>query len=723
MRDFLLEIGTEEIPAGWLEPAGNQLKDLICELLKTNEISYKKIKRFYTPRRIILLIKDVQEKQKDKIVEITGPPKELAFDANGNLTKSALGFAKAHKVRPSELKIKKKGGKEVLYCQKVEKGKKTIDILKSSLPNIINSIEFPKSMHWEGTGFRFARPIRWITALFDEDIIKFEIAGVKSGNKTQGLRFIPPRLDSPALARRDRQARQAIDLKIASSYEEVMKENNILVAPEERLSSIIKSIKKITQEKKLLFEYDTTLAKEVTNLVECPRAILGKFPQKYLKLPQEVIVAALRSHQRYFGLKNKDRTLSPYFIAIANTKEGNIDEIREGNERVLRARLEDAEFYYKEDMKIKLAQRINELKGVVWQDRIGTLYDKTERLIKLSEYIAKNYIPEIDLNALKLAAKLSKVDLLTNMIKDGKEFTKLEGLYGGILAKKQGINSKVALAIKEQYLIPNFSTSPEGVVLAIADRIDTITGAFILGKIPTGSKDPLGIRKAGNEFIAIIIKNNIHIQLKQLILKALEIYKEVQNEKCKVQIFEFLIQRLRKHSEGEGIRYDIIEAVIPARLMAGGNIPNEDMMDLMMRAKVLDNLREKAKFVELATLAKRTRNILKSANSKSVSPVSPSQGGQYAPTSIKLELLKENEERELYDALIAGQNEFKNYLSKRDYINALNWLLNLAPLINNLFDKVLIMAPDPDLCQNRLALVDYLSSFFQKVADFSKIAV
>ncbi len=688
-----MEIGTEEIPTGWLQDASTQLANKICELLSKEGISYDKPEIFYTPRRIAVLIKNVATRQEDKSVEITGPPKEVAFDKNGNLTKAGIGFAKAHKVLPSELKVKKKGKQEVIYCQKLKKGKETSEILESALQDIISQIEFPKSMRWESSGFRFARPIRWIVALFGETVIPFEIAGVKSGNKSQGLRFASP-----------------IIIKSANSYEKVLEASGIVANADKRLNLIMESIQKLIKGKDLIPEYGNLL-EEVTNLVESPRAILGKFDEKYLKLPKEVIITALCAHQRYFALVEKDDILAPYFIVIANIRDGDIDKIREGHERVLRARLEDAEFYYKEDRRVPIEKRVDELKEVIWQEGLGTLYDKTQRLIRLSEYIADNFINNVDLEVLREAAELCKVDLLTNMIKDGKEFTKLEGLYGSILAKEQDLDSKVVIAMKERVGIPDIETSPEGVALAIADRIDTIVGAFILGKIPTGSKDPLGIRRVGNELVYLILENDIRLSLETLrglISKTFNVYEvaveaalyDMTSQVSRIQeIFEFLMQRFLKYLEGKGFKYDIIEAV--------AYDPNFNPRDLQKRAVALTSRR--TRLSALVTLAKRVGNILGSSKLKVKSE------------KCKKELLKEPEERKLYNKLISGEKEFDNYLEKREYGSALNWLLELAPFINNFFDKVLVMAKETDVRENRLALLNELYSSFQKIADFSKI--
>ncbi len=690
-EDFLLEIGTEEIPAGWLEKTSTQLSDKISALFSKEEVSYDKIENFSTPRRIAVLIKNVTTKQDDKSVEITGPPKEVAFDKSDNLTKAGLGFANAHKVSPSEIKVKSKGKQEVIYCQKLIKGKKTSEILESALPNIISKIEFPKSMRWESSGFRFARPIRWIVALLGKNIITFEVASAKSGKESQGLRFTPP-----------------IIIKSADSYEKTLEENDIIVNFIKRRELIIQNIQDL--KKNLFYVGRIGLYDEVTNLVECPKAILGEFDEKYLKLPKEVITTAMDAHQRYFALTEKDGKLAPYFIVVANTKDGDIDKIRKGNERVLRARLADAEFYFDEDMKIPLKERIPELKEVIWQEGLGTLYDKTQRLIELSEYIAKIFIQiHVNLKILREATELCKVDLLTNMIKDGKEFTKLEGLYGSILAEKQGLDSMIVDIMKGRTGNPDIETSPEGVALAIADRIDAIAGAFVLGKIPTGSKDPLGIRRVGNELVSIIMEssrfvNALRISLKSLISKTLNIYEKVQNVKFEAQeekIFEFLIKRFRKYLEDKGIRYDIIDAVL--------EIPNNDLVDLLAKVNALNELKDKKDFITLIHSAKRIRNILKSSELK------------VENKKCRKELLKEPAEIKLYNTLISEEKEFENSIEQKDYKSALSWLFNRAFYINDFFDKVLVMTKETDVRENRIALLNETHLLFQKIADFSKI--
>lgn len=708
VKDFLIEIGTEELPAGSLDNAVSQLKEGVKKLLDSCSLVYDEPKIYYTPRRLALLVTGIPERQEDKNVEVYGPPKEFAYDKDGNLNQAGIGFAKSQGVPPESLTVKQKGKKEVISCEKKVSGKPTIEILKSTLPDIIKNIKFKKSMRWEPTGVRFARPIRWLVALFGEEVVEFELAGVKSGNVSQSLRGEPP-----------------ITIDSADKYEQLLEAKGIIPDPQRRKNKIESETMQIKKERNLLHHHNNVkLLEEVKNLVEAPRIVLCKFDEKYLSsIPPEVIITAMRVHQRYFALVvDKTADLSNYFVVVANTKDDNVDKIKEGYEKVLIGRLEDAEFYYKEDKKIPLENRVEELKKVVWQEGLGTLYQKTQRLIELSRFVAK-YIKSMGISVnpelLEQSAKLCKADLGTNMIKDGKEFTELEGIYGSILAKEQN-KPEVSTVIKYMVGRGPIGIQPESITLKITDRIDSIAGAFIINKGPTGSKDPLGIRRAGNEFIRIINESMesyklyggykedrlFSVPLKELINKTLETYKNQKlnfdTEVVSTAILSFLMERFKSYLDSNGIRYDIINAVL--------EIPNDDLVDLFKRAKTLDELKEKEEFTKLAMLAKRVRNILKSSELKGES------------LKVKNELLQEKEEKELYDELNKKEKDFNNYIEQKDYGNALVLLLNLSSVINNFFDKVLVMAPEPELKNNRLALLGYLSSLFQKIADFSQIA-
>lgn len=709
-KDFLLEIGTEEVPSAYLEQAGKQLEQLVCELLHSNRVQFGEIKRFYTPRRLAILIRDVVIRQEDKIIEITGPPKEFAFDKDGNPTKQGLGFAKAHNISFGRLKIKKRSGKEVVYYEKEEKGKLTKDIFKTGLPNLVKEIAFPKTMKWEHSGMRFARPIRWICSLFGEEIISFEIAGIKSGNKSEGLRFSP-----------------SISLMSARKYEQELEKVGITPDFQKRRNKIRNEIIKVRAYYNTPLQWieDEELLSEVTNLVESARAIMGKFDKKFLNLPEEVIIAALKGHQRYFAMKKKNGRLAPYFIIILNSLphlcigaglNSNLDEIRQGHERVLRARLEDAEFYFKEDTRIKLADRIDLLKGVIWREELGTLYDKTQRILDLSGYIAR-WLPDVDFPILERAALLSKTDLVTSMIRDGKEFTKLEGIIGRKYAKISGEEDRVATIIYEHYL-PRFKGDKipktlEGMVLSIADKVDNVTGAFIINKVPTGSVDLFGIRRSAIGLVTVILKKSLHIPLCEVIEQAIKEYspQSTVHRPQTAEIFDFLNQRLSKILGDEGIREDIIRAVIEI---------NDDLVDIRARALTLNSFKKREEFKTLVMLAKRVNNILKIR----MLPHQNKVGAGQAPSetrNLEENLLKEKEEKNLYSGAKQKEKVFYTHIEKGDYRNALLILVSLNDFINRFFDKVLVMCEDEKLRQNRLALVKYISTFFSRIANFSEI--
>jgi glycyl-tRNA synthetase beta chain len=693
-KSLLIEIGVEEMPAGWLNNAAVKLNKDICKLLHSSGISYGKSSLFYTPRRIAVLVERVGTKQEDKCIEVTGPPKEVALAKDGAWSQAALGFARAHGIAVEELKIGKKGKNEVVCCAKQIKGTATSAILSSSLPQLISGLEFPKSMHWESSGLTFGRPIRWIVAVLGKTVIPFEIAGVKSGKTSHGLRFYPQ-----------------IPMTLPDSYESALLANGIVADAKKRKNLIVEQVSKLLAGKKLHLTRSpveefllTPILDEVTNLVECPHALIGTFEKKYLRLPPDVITVAMETHQRYFPLSNQDKTLSHRFAVVVNTKDGDVAEIRRGHEKVLRARLEDADFYYKQDIETPLKTKVDELKSIVWQEGLGTLYEKTERLVKLCKYVTRNCIPPgvlVDAGRLEEATKLSKVDLVTNMIKDGKEFTKLQGLYGSILARKQGVDSKIAeIMEKSSSRVPDLHDCPEAVILRVSDNIDTIVGSFVLGKVPTGSSDPLGIRRAGSSLVRLIVDTKISVPLGELASKTLELYDHDPNAGSAVS--GFLIQRFRKYAEEKGIRYDLVDAVLEVR--------DEDLADLWERVVALDNLKGKEDFITLVMLAKRVRNILKSIKT------------EIEGSECKKHLLREPEEKTLHTAMVPVEKKFENYLEQGNYRRSLECLLSMAPSINSFFDKVLVMADDVALRHNRLALLQCLHSLFHEVADFSKIA-
>lgn len=674
-KDFLIEIGTEEIPASYLETGVDSFKRLLIDCLKDNLISFDSIKRFYTPRRLALLIKDVSLYGKDVVTIITGPPKKTAF-RDGKPTPQLIGFAKAHDVLAEKIKIIKKGKKEVIGIEKKERGCATIDIFKNSIPSIIEGIEFPRSMRWESSGAKFARPTRWIVCLLGKRVVKFQFVGVVSDRISYGLR-----------------GGKNITIDEPSNYERLLLENLIFADPLKRKKEIESQIKKIAEENGVVPIKDDELLQDITNMVESPLAIIGKFDKSYLSLPGSVIKAALKGHQRYFwaGCSGKGTN---YFISVANNPHSDIEEVRKGNERVLKARLEDAEFYLAEDMKLPLHKRVEVLKAMMYNTKLGSLYDKTKRLIELSSFLCK-WVEKVDTTSLKRAALLSKADLTTNMIKDGKEFTKLEGIIGGEYAQKQGEDIRVVNAIKEHYL-PRFANdrlpeTREGMILALADKVDSIVGGYIVSGISTSSKDPKGMRRDAYGVIRILLERSISIPLERLIRKSFSLY----DKEYSRQVFDFIIQRCKQYLLDQGISYDIVMSIAAKE-------------DILAIKKIADAVVEIGDVQDIVMVTKRISNILR---------------GEEVKERVVEKYLIESEEKKLFSKAKIVERELNRSIEKMRFKEAVSLLRNLVSDINKLFDKVLIMAPDKETKNNRLALLKYVYSLFQKIADFKSYGI
>jgi len=674
-KDFLIEIGTEEIPASYLEPGLDSLEKLLTGCLKDNLIHFGNTKRFYTPRRLTVLIEDVSLFGEDAVTIVTGPPKEIAYK-NKKPTPQLIGFAKAHDISPEKVKIIKKGKKEVIGIEKREKGYSTVDILKKSIPSIIQEIEFPRSMRWESFGVRFARPIRWIVCLFGKKVIQFQLAGAISGRNSNGLR-----------------EEKDIIVDNPLNYEKLLLENLIIASPLKRKEAIESQIRKIAKENGVEPIRDDELLLEVTNMVEAPLAVIGRFDKSYLSLPNDVIKAALKGHQRYFWTERSGKGTN-YFISVANNPCGDIDIIRKGNERVLKARLEDAKFYMAEDMQISLHKRVEELKEMIYNAKLGSLHDKTGRIIKLSSFLSK-YVDGVDKTALRRAALLSKTDLTTNMIKDGKEFTKLEGIIGAEYAQRQGENKKVVNAIREHYL-PKFAEdelpeTKEGIVLALADKIDTLVGGYIVSSIPTSSKDPRGMRRDANGIVRILSEKSLSVPLEKIIRRSFCLY----GKKYSAEILDFVIQRCRQYLLDKGILYDVVmsvktrEDILAMKMIADAIIQVGDIQDVVMATK-------------------RINNILKGVKIKG---------------NIVEKYLIEPEEKELFSKAKEIEERLERSIQEMRFRNAIDLLRTLIPYINKLFDNVLIMAPDEEIKRNRIALLNYVYSLYQKIADFKSYGI
>ena len=692
MKNVILEIGTEEIPAQYMENALKDLEQLAKKYLEEARINYKKIKVYGTPRRLILFIFHIKEKQEDVFQKIKGPAYSIAYNKDSQPQKPALKFAQSQGVNVENLIVEDTEKGKYIFASKSMIGQPTVDILSRIFPKIIKSMQFPKSMRWRERSLRFIRPIRWIFSLYGNEIIKFNLNGLDSGNITYGHRLLAP---------------QKIEISSTQEYFKKLEKSYVVIDPQIRENIVKTDIKQIIKEvngKKIINEKQL---KEIIYLVEYPNAILGKYDKKYLELPKDVLTVVMEKHQKYFPVfKNKDELL-PLFIVIINNTKKHASKIKEGNENVLRARLEDAKFFYQEDQKIPLDKRVDKLKNVIFQENLGSLFDKTERLKLLCDYIADVLQVEQKVKEdLLRAAHLCKADLVTETVK---EFPELQGIMGKEYAVLSGERREVAEAIFEHYL-PRFSgdrlpLTKSGMILGIADKVDTIIGCFVMGLTPTGSQDPYGLRRQSRGKIAIILKNNLEISLKDIIQKSLSLYKESVSVELKLdeneiifQILNFLKQRLKNIFLEEGIRYDVIDAVLAVD-------SDGDLVDIKHRIKAIEELYNQPIFRKILNSSSRVLNLSKNNEE----------------TEINRSLLKEKAELNLFRKYESIYPRTREFISNKEYRKVFELLGELCEPVDEFFDRVLVMDKDEDIRKNRVALIKKIGISFNQVADLSKI--
>ena len=688
MPEVILEIGTEEIPAGFIPPALADMKQRFVKFLEESALTTGDVKTLGTPRRLTLIAREVPARQEDREEEILGPPKSAAFKPDGTPTKAGLGFAKAKGVSVEDLKTKETPKGEYVCIRRRVEGKATADLLAEFLPRFILSIPFRKSMRWGAGTLRFARPIHWLLALFDGKVIPFELEGIEAGNRSRGHRFLAP---------------EAFEVADVEGYLRELERRSVMVEPGRRKAAIREGIASALAARDLRWLEDPELLEEVAYLVEYPFVVVGRFDETYLSLPQEVLVTAMREHQRYFSVTRPDGTLAPVFIAVNNTYKEGLDTFVKGHERVLRARLEDAKFFFEEDRKVSLEQRVEELKGVVFHAKLGTSYEKVQRIIGLSEYLADSL--GISKEPVKRAAFLCKADLVSEMVG---EFPSLQGIMGRIYARLSGEPEEVCEAIFEHYL-PRFSEDelPKGdvgAVVGMADRMDTLVGCFGNDLIPTGAADPFGLRRAALAIIRIVLDRDYTLSLQRWVERAAELLAGkivVELEPLLESVREFFAVRFRGFLQAEGIAFDTIEAVISRSF--------DDIADSTRRVRVFHEFRQDPAFASLMLSFKRVVNILEGQVVEEGAAVDPS-------------LLKEEPERILYEEVGKIRDRFIALMEAKDYHAALRLIATLKPVVDRFFDEVLVMDPDETLRRNRLTLLSGIQSLFSRFADFSKVS-
>lgn len=687
-RYYLLEIGVEELPAAYIGNALEQMKKNAIKLFKEEKVKYEDIEVYATPRRLTMIVKNIEENKGVEQLKIKGPTKRISFDDNGNPTKALLGFMKSQNVDQSDIDIIDFKGEEYVYASVTKEAKSLVEIIQLNMADFIKSINFPKTMRWGGKNIRFARPIRWIVSILDDQIVEFDLEGIPISNITKGHRFL---------------GSSNIEIDHVLNYMDLLRENYVIVDQEERREIIEFGSEQLVREKGGRILKDEDLLEEITHLVEYPTPLIGKIKEEYLALPIDVVATPMKEHLRYMPVVDDNNRLKPYFITIRNGDEQYLDIVTKGNEKVLGARLEDAKFFFEEDTKSPLEDYVENLKTITFQEKLGTLFDKTLRIQKLSEKIGDYLeVGEQTKDNLNRSSYLSKADLASKMVI---EFTELQGKMGMEYANVSGENEIVSLAIYEQYL-PRFSddelpSTTAGSILSITDKLDTIAGLFAIDIKPTGSQDPFALRRSALGIINIIIDKKLNLPLKEIIDYALYIYVEENGlafdyNKTKNQVLEFFRGRIRNMFLDLDMRYDVIDAVL--------NSKTDDIYDIKIRIdklnKWLNNKDAEGilnSFNRISTLAEKTES-----------------------SEVKRDLL-DKEELQLYDNYNSIEERFITNIKRKEYNKALDILASLTESIDDYFENVMVMVEDEEIKENRLALLRKIYDSMLMVCDLSKI--
>ncbi|OBY81081.1 glycine--tRNA ligase subunit beta [Paenibacillus sp. KS1] len=684
-RHLLLELGLEEVPARFIRSAMEQLKERTERWMTESRIAYGTVSAYATPRRLAVLIQDVADKQTDVHEEVKGPAKKIAHDASGEWSKAALGFARSQGVDPSEFFFKELNGVEYIYANKSSLGTNTADVLVEGLTSIIHAMTFPKNMRWGAKDMRFVRPIRWIVALHGEDIIPLEIAGVKAGRTTRGHRFLGDEavIDAPL------------------QYVERLREQSVIVDVAEREANIKNQIQELAKSKDWHIAIKEDLLEEVLFLVETPTVLFGGFDEAFLNIPQEVLITSMREHQRYFPVLNAEGQLLPYFVTVRNGDSKGLEMVAKGNEKVLRARLSDAKFFYEEDQKLKIIDCVHKLDSIVFHEELGSIGNKVRRIHAIADALALAVQTDRETALwVSRAADICKFDLVTQMVY---EFPELQGVMGEDYARKAGEPEAVAQAINEHYK-PRFAGDPApaslvGSIISMADKMDTLTGCFGIGIIPTGSQDPYGLRRQATGIVQILLERNLPLTLHTLFNITLDVYEQAgllkrEREEVRKELYEFFGLRV-KNVLSDSVRYDVVDAV-----MAAGY---DDVKLTVARGEALMHAVQADEFKLTVESFNRVGNLAAKADSK----------------EIRSELFEQDAERNLHESWLRVHEAYEAAYSNPS--EALSVLSQLKDEVHSFFEQVMVMAEDQAVRVNRLALLANIANDIQRFADFSKL--
>lgn len=686
MRDLLLEIGLEEVPAKFMPPALAELKQMAEARLTEQRISYDEVIAYGTPRRIALVVKNIADKQQDLEEEAKGPAVKAAYDAEGNPTKAALGFARGQGVDVKDLYQKELNGGMYVFATKKAVGVATDDVLPELLPQLVCGIHFPKPMRWGYTELRYARPIRWIVALHGDQVVPFTIEDITSGNVSRGHRYL---------------GTDHLTIPCAEDYVAVMEKDWVIVDQNRRQAMIVEQMNKLAEEAGGTVEIDEELLEEVLYLVEYPTALMGNFNPAYMLMPEQLIITPMKEHQRYFPVM-KGHHLLPKFITVRNGNAEHLDVVQAGNEKVLEARLADAKFFYDEDLKIRLEDNVEKLKTIVFQEKLGTIYEKMQRVQQgvtvISDLLQLG--DDVKERALR-AAYLAKADLVSNVVY---EFPELQGLMGEKYAFAQGEHPLTSKAISEHYLPKNadgeIPLTFEGLVCSIADKIDTIVGCFAAGIEPTGSQDPYALRRQAAGICSMILGRGVLVSLTALIQQAIEHYPaEIVGDKVALcqRVYDFFEQRIRNVLNDRGFRYDVIEAVVSCGY--------DNLTETLLRAEAMNQMQATDTFAKVLTAFTRANNLAKKATGDTVHEAD----------------LVEDVEKQLWSDVQFAENAIAAQVQNRQYAEALTVISTLEESISAFFDGVMVMDENEAIKNNRLALLARVSKLSSKIADLTKI--
>lgn len=686
-KDLLIEIGLEEMPARFVSSSIEQLSARVQKWFLDNKIEFGDIQSFSTPRRLAVLVTDVSESQEDIQEEAKGPAKKIALDDNGNWSKAAMGFSRGQGMSVDDIFFKEINGVEYAHVEKFIKGQETFSLLPE-LKQIITGLTFPKNMRWANEEMRYIRPIKWLVAMFGEEIIPFEISNVETSNWTRGHRFLGDTVTIPA----------------PREYMVTLLGQYVIANAEERKDAIVSQLKKVEEENSWVIPIDEELLEEVTNLVEYPTALYGRFEEEFLELPQEVLITSMKEHQRYFPVKSQEGTLLPFFVTVRNGDHQHLDTVARGNEKVLRARLADADFFYKEDQKLDIDKALKKFENIVYHEEIGTLAEKVNRVRNLTSQLVEklNFTPE-EIKIADRAAEISKFDLVTNMVY---EFPELQGFMGEKYAIQKGEDVLVAKAINEHYKPRNAEDSTAesnaGAVLAIAEKLDTISSTIAIGVIPSGSQDPYALRRQATGIVQTLVNKDWEIELEQLIKMSTKMIEEAGFAKLTVaelenELLTFFKLRLKHLLQERGIRYDLIDAVLSGEIGV--------VASLIRKADILQAEKDGASFKESMEALSRVVNISsKAEDTKEVDPH-----------------LFENEfEHNLFNQFSDVLETLEKGVSEEETFTQ---LVSLKERINDYFDHTMVMVEDEKLRNNRLSLMAEIAKIIQNFAHVTEIIV